>query len=342
MFVKLKKIVCTLIAVLLIASSFSGCSKKNDNVSPNGNQDNVNNYVNGNVNNDAGDNAINDANGDANNDINNNSAPQSDTIEPNSDGILELSCYTKGYFTPEAYNKYKYYSDDESSNPHISLVLKHADMRIMKIDKSKTVGIYDNYESLNFYPITRAAKYTIPFCFQDNSTLEGGVHEIYGFRDYIDGFGSSGDNFTTKWYAMSQLIDDNETDNGDYQYTNLKIDLKGLAEDTPITECNGEDLTTYLSKNSSIYYINIFYPMVNIYKYVLLNAQKNDKVTLGGYVGTDWVEVEFPVAVEYYELNDVKPVVVNKTKNGYFTVDLTSFSAGIYFVEELETFIELI
>lgn len=82
--------------------------------------------------------------------------------------------------------------------------------------------------------------------------------------------------------------------------------------------------------------------------YKLLDGQKNEKFTFGGYVGTEWQEFVATANVEYYKVyynngnSPDKIIPTEKTKNGYFSVDFSDLEPGIYYVSTYSTFIELV
>ena len=78
--------------------------------------------------------------------------------------------------------------------------------------------------------------------------------------------------------------------------------------------------------------------------YKLLTCNKNEKLVFGYYVGTKWEESTVKASIEYYKAYygnsiDITP---EKTKKGYFTVDITGLKKGLYFVKNYEQFIEIV
>lgn len=107
-----------------------------------------------------------------------------------------------------------------------------------------------------------------------------------------------------------------------------------------IDECNGEPLKDFIEKNSCRY-LNCFY---GADQYRLIVGDKNEIFELGGYVGTKWVTVKVKANIELYtpSIEQSFEIQSKKTKNGYFVIDVSSLEKGIYFIQEYETFIELV
>lgn len=91
-----------------------------------------------------------------------------------------------------------------------------------------------------------------------------------------------------------------------------------------IEEINGSDPNSYLSK------------MIYTEPYYLLNANYGDTYNLSFYEGTDYKTYTVSANVMYFyfgnEYNLTKEIKlpVEKTKNGYFIVDISSLSKGMY------------
>lgn len=233
----------------------------------------------------------------------------------NEDGIVELKSYSEtSYELNPCTTTYSDYS-----NAYI-VVWKHADEPIPKIKKDTTVGIYNTYDSIDIVPIgDTMPQYTVPLNFFDS-----------GF-----GMGSDDgtvDDFPDELTATTKYFPD-------------KNDL--MSPGCPLTECNGQELVEYVNSHSSVFYYEMSYYSVG---YKLLNAQKNEEFTFGGYVGTEWREITVPAYLEYYNVHKsntsqekiTQTVATEKTKNGYFAVDFSGFEPGIYYVATYDTFIELV
>jgi hypothetical protein len=80
-----------------------------------------------------------------------------------------------------------------------------------------------------------------------------------------------------------------------------------------------------------------FYNVLNdSFRYVglLVSQNQEDTVTYSEYEGTQYVTVNVAMINPYYlvEWNDYTTVPIEKTQNGYFIVDTSSLSSGIYMV----------
>lgn len=234
------------------------------------------------------------------------SSTQQDGFVPvNKDGVIELKGAGGRCFHP-CYDK-SYYE-------RYILVFKNVDTTIPKIKKEATIGIYtNNYESILLLPVdVSSPKYTVNMNFYRLNK------ELVETRPSI--FWSYGSQYTTM------------------------PDFSGRY--APISECNGIDLETFINKNSEY-----FYHMRDISShdgYKLLTAQKNQQFEFGGYVGTKWESFIAKADIEYYKIdaysddNENKEIPVEKTKNGYFTVDFSNLKPGFYYILEYDCFVELV
>lgn len=93
-------------------------------------------------------------------------------------------------------------------------------------------------------------------------------------------------------------------------------------------EINGENYDEFLDKRTvklkEDYYVNNFF--------VLIDAEKGEEFNIGGYNGTAWNEYTFYADVPFWYQDTYEKVTVpvEKTRNGYFTVDLSTLESGTY------------
>ena len=76
---------------------------------------------------------------------------------------------------------------------------------------------------------------------------------------------------------------------------------------------------------------------------MLIDAEKDEKFIIGGYKGTEWVEYEFFADVPFWYQDSYEKVTVpvEKTRNGYFTVDLSGLEPGLYYNSTNDRMIEI-
>lgn len=230
------------------------------------------------------------------------SAQQDGFVPVNKDGVIELKEASGRCFHP---------CYDKSYDERYILVFKNVDTTIPKIKKEETIGIYtNNYESIWMLPVdVSSPKYTVNMNFYREERV-GACPSI---------FWSDGTIYTTM------------------------PDFSGHY--APISECNGIDLETFINKNSEY-----FYHIRNLSSdgYKLLIAQKNQQFEFGGYVGTKWESFIAKADIEYYKIDaysddsECKKIPVEKTKNGYFTVDFSNLKPGFYYIVEYSSFVELV
>lgn len=236
---------------------------------------------------------------------------QEDDFAPtNKDGVIELQNGDCRALKP----CYDTVPDDK-----YILVFKSVNSTIPKIKKDATVGIYNNnYETIDVLPVDVShPRYTVNLNFYFLN--KENVH------DYPERF------------LLSQNFS---------AYKGTK-DSQYLALTSPITECNGEDLTKFVNQNSEIFYYMRGITSHDGYK--LLTAKKDQQFEFGGYVGTQWESITVKADVEYYKVNaysddneKIKKIPVEKTKNGYFTVDFSGLKSGVYYILTYDTFVEIV
>lgn len=199
-------------------------------------------------------------------------------------------------------------------------IWKNADEAIPKVEKNKTIGIYQAYEELEFIPIGDATPmYTVPMNFYPfyNDDNGDGVTEspLYFSGGLLGGVGRP-------------------SDNGD----DIEGALDFFLAKTSLLECNGEDLGTFVNANCDVF---------DAFK--LLKADKDQEFEFGYYYGTEWKTVTAKACIEYYKVYPSTPnenititVPTQPTKNGYFSVDVSTMDSGIYYIPTLSIFVELV
>lgn len=237
-------------------------------------------------------------------------------IVKNADGIIELYSYSE---TSHCLNPCypKQWNEDG-----FILVWKNANEIIPKIDKNSTVAIYDSYEEITVIPInTSTPYYTVPLNFFGYDE-----EKVADFPNSLLGRG---------------VIITSKDENIDFSVDNL------LTPGNPLTECNGEDLETFINNNSVVFYHQVDAMLWHSYK--ILDTEKNKEFEFGGYVGTNWETFTSRACVEYYKVypksenqSISRTLTTEKTKNGYFTVDISTLDSGIYYVSTYNTFIEIV
>ena len=133
--------------------------------------------------------------------------------------------------------------------------------------------------------------------------------------------------------------------NGDIDKVNKQPEEFGnfsgnYAAGAEIVEVNGEDISKYVNNNCYDFQTNDEY--LKCFK--LLTCNKDEKLIFGYYIGTKWVETTVQASIEYYKAyygNSIE-IIPEKTKKGYFTVDITSLKKGLYFVKNYKQFIEIV
>lgn len=239
--------------------------------------------------------------------------PDTDLVSTNQDGVVELP-KDSGFAL-------KYCYDKDIDDKYV-VVFKHVDSIIPKIPQNATIGIYNDLESIDLLPVDISSpRYTVNLNFYwlyDDKVADhpGRIH--YG-----------------EWF--NNIADKSE----------INILKSFWDNDIHFTECNNVDFETYVNQNSVIFHYYSVFDGSDDYK--LLSAQKNQTFEFGGYKGTQWESFTTKADVEYYSVNaysddnvKIKRIQVEKTKNGYFTVDLSALKPGVYYVLEYDAFIELV
>ena len=94
-------------------------------------------------------------------------------------------------------------------------------------------------------------------------------------------------------------------------------------------EINGENYDDFLDKHAISLREDYYVPNY----FALIDAEKGERFTIGGYEGTKWVEYDFYADVPFWYQDTYEKVTVpvEKTRNGYFTVDLSGLETGLYY-----------
>ena len=109
-------------------------------------------------------------------------------------------------------------------------------------------------------------------------------------------------------------------------------DPKYNFENSDEVEINGENYDEFLDKHA-----------VRFKGFVFLEAEKGEKFTIGGYREAEWVEYDFYADVPFWYQDSYEEVTVSveKTRNGYFTVDLSGLESGLYYNLDKNQMIEI-
>ena len=208
---------------------------------------------------------------------------------------------------------------DAEGNAFI-FIWKNTDEVIPKVEKNKTLGIYQAYEEIEFIPIGDAVPmYTVPMNF-------------YPF--YSD---DNGDGITENplYFSGGQLGGvGRPSDNGD----GIEGAWDFFRAKSSLLECNEEDLGAFVNANCDVF---------DAFK--LIKADKNQEFEFGYYYGTEWKTLTAKACIEYYKVYpntaDEKitiTVPTQPTKEGYFSVDVSTMESGVYYIPTMEIFIELV
>lgn len=248
---------------------------------------------------------------DESNSTENNTLTNDETIDvekENADGIVEIR--KPEHTKCDSRNPLK----DASGNPFI-FIWKNANEEVPKISKNSKVGIYETYGELDFIPIgTAEPQYTVPMNFIDERDVDDKPDLFSGGIFY----GNQG---------ISHYVDNADFDTGNY-----------LKSGNPLEECNGEKLADFVNANCDTFD-----------SFKLIKAEKNQKFEFGYYYGTKWETFFVEACVEYYKVypktQDEKitiTVPTQKTKEGYYSVDLSTMTPGLYYISTFQCFVELV
>ena len=214
--------------------------------------------------------------------------------KPNEDGVYDL-------FQEDEYGVQHYYYENKVSelvdidNGCVScnklLINGTSDSRIAVFNKNDTMAIYIDRDELEFIKITSDIKYAPNLNF-DYDLFEGVITYDKAPRR-IDGLGTWLYNF----YQSDEI------------------------------EMNGEDYKEFLDKHA----INMRTGSVEHIS--LIDGKKGEKFVVAGYYGTSWEACEFYADVPFWIIDSYEKLTVpiEKTRNGYFIVDLSGVEPGVYY-----------
>jgi len=210
--------------------------------------------------------------------------------EMNDDGVYDLH---QGDYT---YRVSKNSEDfpDPGSDP--LLVFGDSEVRIAMFNKNDTAAVYSDVDEITFVKITTDISYTPDLNF---ATL------VYGESGYAKDPCEIGNEYAAVSYSQ-------------YDFTN-----------SDEIEINGEDYNQFLDEHtislgrSGYYFTGPF---------TIIDAEKGEKITIGGYKETEWIEYDFYADCCFWYQDSYEQVTapVEKTRNGYFTVDLSGLEPGLY------------
>ena len=253
---------------------------------------------------------------------------ESEYIELNEDGVAPLdgdyskNCQAYDSAYDQVVGNYIETPDTSETDKWFHIFTKSANESIKKLRRSDVAAIYTTDDEIDFYKVTNPPQYTVPLDFEDPM---GDLSSVNGYPK----------NFGTFFEYFSAVGDEQP----------YPFEESGLTDpECPIVEVNGEELEEYVNGNCYNFRNVIGYWTNDNEGHKILVCKKNEEVTLGGYVGTKWVESKVYASTEYYkvEAGNCTTIKSEKTKNGYFTVDISSLETGIYFVKPYYNFIEIV
>ncbi len=217
--------------------------------------------------------------------------------------------------------------DTHDSETGFILVWKNANEIIPKISKNSIIGITDTYEEIKLVPVgSNKPQYMIPLNF--------GADPVRDVAEFPNNLENNGIHFAYP------------SDNIDFESGDL------LLPGNPLVECNNVDLTTFVNDNCDKFVYDTNgggWGLRQDRGYRVINGDKNQEFTFGGYVGTEWHEFTSKACVEYYKIyaNEngdkiTQAIATEKTKEGYFTVDFSNLEKGVYYVSTYNTFVEIV
>ncbi len=310
----MKKTIAMLLAIMLILSA-TACGSSSSNYSTS-----YNNFIENNEN-------VDDKNEDDSYVKTENDVVQNDYFaQPNEDGIIPLKKYStwcqndgkRHVRLEQAIDHHEFYSIPIENQ--CELFFRDGNEPIIKIRKSDTIGFYDTTEKLNFVCITDEPNYSPMLGIFRGSDMC--IDNLIGSDDFSY-------DYVFSW---------------DYEYYDV-----GIMDRKDITDCNNQDLTEFTNNNSTKYYRERDHLTDGWKGEALLNAEKDQEFTFGYYQNNQFLTFTVKATGIYYEENygehggDLNIVITpERTGNGYYSVNLSSLESGIYYIRELETFIELV
>ncbi len=240
--------------------------------------------------------------------------------EQDPDGTYILKRYSE-----TSYIMTKCFDDNTEDDERFAFASKHIDEGIVKLPISNPIGVYDEVSQLTMYKIDSQPQYTVAMNFYDGL--------LDGVNDFPDPMYNSGGSLEYGGW---------KEDNIDFSVGNV------TSPGCPITECQGEDLETFVNENS-YWFWGTRHEHSGGHDFLILKADKREEFEFGGYVGTSFETFTAYATFEYYKIYDTDKdgnigtsIPVNKTKKGYFEMDLSDYDPGVYYVREYDTFIELV
>ncbi|MCQ2483934.1 MAG: hypothetical protein MJ168_01225 [Clostridia bacterium] len=234
-------------------------------------------------------------------------------------GIVPASINQDGVYDLGSFGSWRcldavFYESDYDATSAINLkkenkkyfVYSSIDHKIGSFNKNSTTAIYSDFQEINLIKITDNKSYTYDINFTITSGYNCSKYQVTECVEPISG-----------GYPLFNFLDSDEI------------------------EINNEDYEKYVKKNSFCF---VNYQFSLIYDgYMILKSQKGDRIEVGGYHGINWDTYEFQADTQYYIVNDKDKVTIptQKTRNGYFTVDLSNLENGLYYYKELDAIINI-
>lgn len=185
------------------------------------------------------------------------------------------------------------------------LIWCKADATVKTVSKTAPLAIYDAYNKITFIKLNDNPLYFVPLNFDD-------------ITDKADSFPNKMEGFDDDLYEL--------TDPG-----------------YPIEECNNVVLDEFIKAHSVAYKqapgLGSAYS-----EYLFLCGEKNEEFEFGGYKGTKWITATVTASYALYtpSTDNKVEIVTTPTKNGYFSVDVSSLEAGVYYIREYDTLLEFV
>ena len=297
----MKKLVSILVIASLMMSVFYGCGSSDDDtdsdISPK--PDDKETYVEYNEDDQYDDYNEDDQYDDYNDNYEENDYTDTQSFryraEKNEDDVYDLM---QGETNDSLYKfkKVRYALTDRSGyddGGHIFIYSFSSDARIPVFSKNEPIAIYYDADQLTLIKITSEVQYAPDINF---------ANPIFNGLSYYN--------------------------RAPYSINGLGMPRYNLSDSEEI-EINGENYDEYLLEKSVILAQEGYSPAY----FSIVSAEKDEVFSIGGYHGTEWTEYEFYADIPFWvqDSYEVITVPVEKTKNGYFTVDLSGLEAGTYY-----------
>lgn len=232
---------------------------------------------------------------------------RTDYAEKNEDGVYDFLKKTDVWYNYDVESftgslmDYCYLSGKE----YKFFLSKKSNPTIEKYKRSEVFGVYYNTDTIKLIPITEEFRYTpnLSFCYSGTATT----------LDKFD-VSKAPDSITYPRGSQFNFHDSDEI------------------------EVNGVDYYEFIDKNTVKFDVKGLYE-----NYILIDAQKGDTFTFGGYKGTAWTTYDFVADFPFCVMETYNEISfdVQKTRNGYFTVDFSSVTPGLYYVYGYDNVIEI-